>query len=80
VRALFEKNTSDVFRFFSKGVEVAETERGCTELYEEARANPDNNLGTYASAESEEDARQAFYAIRNYKQQHGIPFDVESLT
>jgi len=53
-------------------------EKGCKELYEEACAS-DNSRGNIATSDSKEEARHAFYAIRAYKQQHGIPFDTEDL-
>jgi hypothetical protein len=77
VTALFTKGSSGFWG--GSTVEVAEREKGCKEIYREAIANFDNSKGAYASFDSKEDARNAFYAIRNYKQQHGIPFDVESL-
>jgi hypothetical protein len=59
--------------------EVIENERRCKALYEEACANTDDRLITYASADSKEDAQRAFCAIRVYKRQHGISFDVEDI-
>lgn len=75
VNALFTKGPSILF----SGVEILESEKGCKEIYHEALKNVDNSRGSYASYNSREDAKEAFYTIRAYKQQHGIPFEVESL-
>lgn len=78
VSADFSKGSSGVLGLvFRSKIVVNETEKGCKELYEEACANRDNKLGSYASFDSKEDARKAFYAIRKRKRERGIPCDVD---
>ena len=79
VFAHFEVSSSGIFGIFGKSRQVHEKEKECKEIYKEACANIDHSKGGYTSSSSKEDARKAFYAIRDYKKQHAIPLDVEDL-
>ena len=79
VFALFEVGSSGIFGIFRKSRRVHEKEKVCKEIYKEACANTNRSRGGYTSSSSKEDARKAFYAIRDYKKEHGIRFDVEDL-
>ncbi len=79
VFALFKIGTTGFFGIFGKSRQVHEKEIGCNQIYKDACANTVRSRGSYTSSNSKEDARKAFYAIRDYKKEYGIPFDVEDL-
>ncbi len=79
VFALFKIGTAGFLGFFGKSRQIHKTEKVCKEIYKEACANADHSRGGYTSSSSKEDVRKAFYAIRDYKKLHGIPFDVADL-
>ena len=79
VFALFKIGRAGFFGIFGKSRQVHENEKVCKEIYEEACANTDRSKGGYTSSSSKEDARKAFYAIREHKKKYDIPFDVEDL-
>lgn len=78
VSALFDKGIQNFFGFRS-GNQVAESEKGCIELYKEATSvNP--NPVTMAGKSSIPDIQQAFEAIHAKKVELGIPFDYDYLS
>lgn len=79
VFALFDVGPSGIFGMLGKSRQVYEKEKVCKELYKEACANAAHGKGGYTSSSSKEDTRKGFHAIREYKKQHGIPWDVEDL-
>ena len=79
VVALFTIGTAGFFGIFGKSRQIHENEKVCKEIYKEACANTNRSRGGYTSSSSKEDVKKAFYAIRDYKKEHAIPFDVEDL-